>query len=187
MSDLALFDFDGTITIRDSLIDFIRFTMGDARTLYTISVLSPVMIGCKLGFISNERAKQFLIARFHQRTHEYSLKRIDNIVRPKAMERIEWHQQQGHQVVIVSASMEDYLKPWCIRNGLDLIATRIEIKSGVITGKLRSRNCYGIEKVNRVHEAYNLGEYGCIYAYGDSRGDKEMLEIAHKGFYNYFR
>ena len=70
---------------------------------------------------------------------------------------------------------------------MDLIATRLEIKDDLMTGKFLTKNCYGIEKVNRVKEAYNLDDYDCIYVYGDSRGDKELLELADKSFYKPFR
>jgi HAD superfamily phosphoserine phosphatase-like hydrolase len=103
------------------------------------------------------------------------------------MERIQWHKAQGHKVVIVSASIACWLKPGCDRNGLELIATKLEIKEGIVTGKLLTRNCYGIEKVNRVKEKYRLDDYETIYAYGDSRGDKELLELANESFYKPFR
>ncbi len=125
--------------------------------------------------------------KFMQVANEYSLKHIDTILRPKAMEKIAWHKEQGHKVVIVSASIECWLKPWCDKHGLDLIATKLEIKDGTVTGKFLTKNCYGIEKANRAHEQYNLDDYDHIYAYGDSRGDKELLELADESFYKPFR
>ena len=118
---------------------------------------------------------------------EYSLDHIDRILRPKAMEKINWHKENGHKVVVVSASIECYLKPWCDKNGLDIIGTKIEIKSGIVTGRFSSKNCYGIEKCNRVKELYNLSEYPYIYAYGDTPGDKELLELADESLYKPFR
>ena len=118
---------------------------------------------------------------------EYSLGHIDTILRPKAMEKISWHKEQGHTVAVVSASIECWLKPWCDRNDLDLVATKIEIKDGLVTGRFLTKNCYGIEKANRVKESYNLSDYDYIYAYGDSRGDKELLELANESFYKPFR
>jgi len=61
------------------------------------------------------------------------------------------------------------------------------MKGGVVTGKLLSKNCYGIEKANRIQEVYNLSDYKHIYAYGDSRGDRELLELADESFYKPFR
>ena len=195
-SSLALFDFDGTITTDDSLIKFIRFVVGDVKTMWGMFLLSPMLATYKLKLIPNHKAKQWMLSyffkemdeqRFLNVAKEYSLKHIDEILRSKAMEKIVWHKEQGHKVVVVSASMECWLKPWCNKNGLDVIATKIEIKEGMVTGKFLSKNCYGIEKANRVKEAYNLSDYDYIYAYGDTRGDKELLELADENFYKPFR
>ena len=118
---------------------------------------------------------------------EYSLGHIDTILRPKAMKKIAWHKEQGHTVVVVSASIECWLKPWCDKNDLDLVATKIEIIDSLVTGRFLTKNCYGIEKANRVKESYNLSNYEYIYAYGDSRGDKELLELADESFYKPFK
>ncbi len=196
MSDIVFFDFDGTITTDDSLIKFIRFVVGDIKFAIGMVVLSPMLTAYKLKLIPNYKAKQYMLSyffkvmteeKFMQVANEYSLKHIDTILRPKAMEKIAWHKEQGHKVVIVSASIECWLKPWCDKHGLDLIATKLEIKDGTVTGKFLTKNCYGIEKANRVHKQYNLSEYDHIYAYGDSRGDRELLELADESFYKPFR
>ena len=196
MANLAIFDFDGTITTDDSLIRFIRFVVGDLKTLWGMVFLSPMLVVYKLKLIPNYKAKQMMLSyffkgmdkqQFQKIAEEYSLKHIDTILRPKAMEKITWHKELGHKVIVVSASIEYWIRPWCDQNGLDLIATKIKVKNGLITGKFLTKNCYGIEKVNRVKEAYNLDDYDCIYVYGDSRGDKELLELADKSFYKPFR
>jgi len=188
MKKIALVDFDGTITTDDSLIKFIRFVVGDVKTMWGMILLSPMLITYKLKLIPNYKAKQWMLSYFFKGVNEqqflkvaeeYSLKHIDTILRPKAMEKIAWHKEQGHKIVIVSASIECWLKPWCDKNDLDLIATKLEIQDGIVTGKFLTKNCYGIEKANRVQEQYNLSDYDHIYAYGDSRGDTELLELAH--------
>ena len=196
MKKLALFDFDGTITTDDSLIKFIRFVIGDIKFVAGMAVMSPMLTAYKLKLIPNYKAKQYMLSyffkgmseeKFVKVANEYSLKHIDTILRPKAMKKITWHKEQRHKVIIVSASIECWLKPWCDKNNLDLIATKIEVKDNIITGKFSTKNCYGIEKANRVQEQYNLNDYDHIYAYGDSRGDKELLELADESFYKPFR
>ena len=193
---LALFDFDGTITTDDSLLKFIRFVVGDRRFLLGLVVLSPMLVLYKLKLIPNYKAKQYLLSWFFKGmrkvdflkvANEYSLVHIDKILRLKAIEKINWHKNQGHKVVVVSASIECWLRPWCEKNNLELIATKLEIKDDIVTGKLLSKNCYGVEKVNRIKELYDLEIFDYIYAYGDSSGDKRMLEISHEKFYKPFR
>ncbi len=193
---IAFFDFDGTITKDDSLLKFIRFVVGDRRFLIGLVVLSPMLVLYKLKLIPNYKAKQYMLSwffkgmrkvDFFEVTKKYSLTHIDKIVRLKAIERINWHKNQGHKVVVVSASIECWLRPWCEKNGLELLATKLEIKDDIVTGKLLSKNCYGVEKVNRIKELYDLENFDYIYAYGDSSGDKQMLELAHEKFYKPFR
>ena len=114
------------------------------------------------------------------------MERIPALVRPNALARIEWHLEQHHTVVVISASMDIWLKSWCEKKKIELIATHLEVKEGVVTGRLASSNCYGPEKVNRIKSEIELASYPYIYAYGDSRGDAEMLAIAHEKYYRHF-
>jgi HAD superfamily hydrolase (TIGR01490 family) len=196
MKTLALFDFDGTITTKDSLICFIRFAVGDIKFVAGMLYLSPMLAAYKLKIIANDKAKQYMLAYFFKGMHEevfeqlageYSLNHIKRILRPKAMQRVAWHQAQGHTVVVVSASIENWLKPWCDVHNLELLATKLTVKEGLITGLFLTNNCYGIEKVHRVEKAYHLSHYDKVYAYGDSEGDKALLEIADNQHYKPFR
>jgi HAD superfamily hydrolase (TIGR01490 family) len=193
--NIAFFDFDGTITRDDSLLKFIRFAVGDLKFIVGIVALLPMLIAYQLKIIPNFKAKQKMLSyffkgisekKFYSIAKQYSLKNIDGIVRKSALERIQWHKQNDDEIVVVSASIECWLKPWCDKNDLQLIATKLEINNGIITGKLSTKNCYGIEKVNRIKEIYEIDRYNVIYAYGDSKGDKEMLNISNKSFYKHF-
>lgn len=193
---IAFFDFDGTITTDDSLLKFIRFVVGDRRFLVGLLFLSPMLVLYKLKLIANYKAKQNLLSwyfrgmkkeDFFEVSSNYSLNHIDKIVRKKAIERINWHKKQGDKIVIVSASIDCWLRPWCERNNLELIATKLDLSDDKIIGKFLTKNCYGQEKVNRIKEIYNLKEFDYIYAYGDSSGDKEMLSLANENYYKPFR
>jgi len=193
---LALFDFDGTITTDDTLLRFIRFVVGDVSFVIGLFALSPTLITYKLKLTPNYKAKQKMLSwyfkgykqeAFKKVANEYSLNHIDKIIRPKAKERLQWHKDKDHKIVIVSASIDCWLRPWCEKNGFELIATQLEIKNDIITGNLLTKNCYGEEKVNRIKETYNLDEFDYVYAYGDSDGDKDMLKIADESFYKPFR
>jgi phosphatidylglycerophosphatase C len=196
MTKLALFDFDGTITSRDSLIDFIIFTFGWKRFLIGFLWASPMIAAFMLRMMSGAKVKEKLLG-FHVAgiKHvdlkalgaKYSTERLPDIVRQNALQKIRWHRTQGHKVAVVSASMEPWLEEWCKRNDLDLIATRLDVKSETVTGKFASKNCMGPEKVKRIREKYDLKEFLYIYAYGDSFGDKEMLALADEKYFKWKR
>ncbi|WP_321311676.1 HAD family hydrolase [Halarcobacter sp.] len=193
---IAFFDFDGTITTDDSLLKFIKFAVGNKKFLFGLIILSPMLILYKLKIIPNYKAKQYFISwyfkgmkkdKFYEISYEYSLNHLNQIIRPKAIERIDWHKKNNDKIVIVSASIDCWIQPWCEKNNLELISTKLDFKGDKVTGKFLTKNCYGQEKVNRIKEIYNLTEFDFIYAYGDSSGDKEMLDIANEKFYKPFR
>ena len=192
---IAFFDFDGTITKKDSFIDFVIFTEGKKKVWIGIIVNFISIIGYYLGINSGHFLKEKLLTyfykdldqdRFSELGIQYSKSALNKTIRPKALKRIEWHKEQGHQVVVVSASISQWLEPWCKRLEIDCIATEIEFKNNKLTGKLKGNNCIGPEKVSRINKKYNLKTSDYIYAYGNSRGDKEILNIANEKFYRYF-
>lgn len=193
---LALFDFDGTITFKDSLKDFIIYAVGKYEFYFSLVYLSPILVLYKIKIIPNHFAKRKLLS-YHFKNWErdklrevgknYSRYRIEKIIRPAALRRLEWHKASGHEVVIVSASACLWLSEWCVINALELICTQLEYSDNKMTGRFSTKNCYGEEKVSRIREYFDLSEYQFIYAYGDSKGDKELLQMADRPFYKPFR
>lgn len=192
---LALFDFDGTLTTKDSLGDFILFAFGKPKTVIGGILLSPTLAGYALRLMDNSKAKQQVLKYFfggmpidkmRELGERYAKERLPKILRPAGLERLQWHQQQGHKIVIVSASTEYWLKPWTEAMGFDLLATQLEVKDNQLTGRYAGENCHSEEKVRRIQAAYELAQFDEIYAYGDTSGDKPMLALAHQGFYKPF-
>lgn len=193
---IAFFDFDGTITSSDSLAEIIRFRYGQPGFVLGLVPVLPYIMAFKIGLMDRQKAKEKLIGRFfagfpEQDMRELSLRfareRIPGILRPAAMEKLAWHKQQGHEVVIVSASPDHWVEPWCQAHGFTCISTQLEQINGRITGRISGKNCYGEEKVRRIRERYALGDYSAVYAYGDTSGDRPMLELAEFAFYKPFR
>lgn len=184
---IAAFDFDGTITTKDTLFDFIDFCFGKTRLFIGLLWLSPMLMLYKIGLVKNYKAKEIFlshffkgvsVAEFNDKGSLYS-KRIDQISRYDVMEKMNWHLSNGHTVLIISASVKNWILPWANKKGIaDVLSTEIEEKEGRFTGKLFSKNCYGIEKVRRFQELYPKREDYILYAYGDSRGDDELLAFA---------
>jgi HAD superfamily hydrolase (TIGR01490 family) len=192
--NLALFDFDGTITATDSWTPFVRFAVPRWRLAASQALLLPVIAGYRVGAISASRARQ-ITARiaFHgagadlirRKGAEYATSTLPLAVHPEALQRIEWHRVQGDQVVVVSAALDVYLAPWCQAHGLDLICTVLEERGRRLTGRYLHGDCSGAEKARRIRERYDLARYATVYGYGDTREDREMLECAHEKFYRW--
>lgn len=192
---LALFDFDGTITTHDSYRELLLFFFGKGRFAVLMLRALPWLLAYVCGLIDNQTAKQRVTKicfaemprrQFEEKARAFVSARLNRMVRPAALEKIRWHQQQGHRVIVVSASFTDYLKYWCEQYGIEVISTRLEVSGETLTGNFATPNCYGPEKVRRISELLNITEYETIYAYGDSRGDREMLSIAHEKGYRVF-
>lgn len=192
---LALFDFDGTITHADSLKAFILFTRGRIRYYLGLVRLAPVLALYKLGVIPNWKAKEILLAYFFKgmplgdfedKCREFASNILPAIVRPKALRKIRAYMDQQVRVVVVSASPENWVGKWAEANGLEWIATRLEVKDDRLTGKIMGKNCHGDEKVNRIRATINLTEFSDIHTFGDSNGDREMLQLGTKRFYRAF-
>jgi phosphatidylglycerophosphatase C len=193
---IAFFDFDGTITHKDTLLEFIRFSKGTVSFMMGFLVCSPWIAAWKLGIISNQAAKEKVLWFFFNGTkqeifetlsYSFATQHLPLLPRQKALEEILLLQQQGFITVIVSASPRNWIEPQAAQLNMQLIATELELKDGLITGKISGKNCHGEEKVRRIKQQYNLSTFDTIYAYGDSSGDKPMLALATKAFMKPFR
>ncbi|HYO93083.1 MAG TPA: HAD family hydrolase [Polyangiaceae bacterium] len=194
MGNLALFDFDGTITSSDTFTPFIFHAVAPARIALGKVVLSPIIAAYKLGFLSPSRMRRSIV-RFGFRGRvaaevraagiEYSRSRLASVVRAKALERIHWHQAQGDQVVVVSASLDVYLADWCRELGVQWICTELEERNGVLTGRYRQGDCSGQEKARRIRRRYAMDSFAVVYAYGDTAEDEAMLALATQRYYRW--
>ena len=196
MKSIATFDFDGTITRKDSLLEFIKYSKGEWRFYWGMLLFLPLLVAMKLRLFPNWKAKQLLFAYFYKGISiekfnywgkEFSLL-VDKISYPKAIKALQEHKISGDTTVIISASIENWIKPWAEKTGVDrILSTQIEVNNGLLTGHFLTKNCYGQEKINRLlMEFPNRNEYRLV-VYGDSRGDRELIDFADDGYYNKFK
>ncbi len=193
---VAAFDFDGTLTQRDTLLPFLLHVLGAAAVMRHAFMLSPTLVGYGLGLINNGIAKERVFSRclagmrmdeLQQEAERFAALTLPGLLRQAALQRFAWHRQQGHRCVVISASLDIYVRPWAQRAGFDdVIATRLETRQdGRVTGKLLGENCFGIEKVRRLEALLGKRNSYILFAYGDSRGDKELLSSADHAYYRH--
>ncbi len=194
--NLALFDFDGTITNKDSLLDFTIFAKGRFRFYIGMVILFPVLLLMKLKILPGSKSKEIYLSWFFKGVskekieligEQYADFRLPQIVRNEAMEKINNFKAENVRIIVVSASMETWLKPWCDQHQLELISTRMEFRNNIFTGRFETPNCNGPEKVRRIKNVLNLNLFDEIHVFGDSEGDKEMFELGTKTYYRWLK
>ena len=193
---ISLFDFDGTLTTLDTLPAFIVHAVGRWRMLVGFGLFLPLIVLMKLHLYANGRTKERLFAHFFKGmtletfdAHCQSFaKNNAHILRPLGLKAIETSLQRGENVLIVSASITNWVLPFFSKlPQVKVIGTQIAVKEGKLTGRFASPNCHGAEKVRRVEHLFTPRELYYITAYGDSQGDKEMLAYADEQHYKPFR
>ncbi|PSL27641.1 HAD family hydrolase [Chitinophaga ginsengisoli] len=192
---IAFFDFDGTITTKDTLFEVIRFHKGNGALYTGLALLSPALVMMKLGLISKQKGKDLVLQYFFRNTPidefrdkcaAFCRNRLPGLIRENALKEINQHLTKGHRVVVVTASAQEWVKPWCDGVGIECIGTQLEIRNARVTGRIYGVNCNGEEKVRRIRQQYDLPIFGDIYAYGDTNGDRPMLQLATFGFFRKF-
>jgi phosphatidylglycerophosphatase C len=190
--NLALFDFDGTITDRETLPAFVRFAVPPARLRVWSSLLAPWVIGYRLGWVSGVSIRDKIAragfrgmseADYRAAGERFARDALPLVLRPEAMARIDWHRARGDTVVVVSGGFDVYLDPWCRRHGLDVICSALEVVDGALTGRYAGAQCVGEEKARRVRERYDPSAFDAIHAYGDTPEDHALLALAEHRWY----
>lgn len=185
---LALFDFDGTITTRETMPGFMRASVGRGRRWVGTVALAPLVLVYRLGLVSGTTIRRVVVrvgyrgmpmAALQAAGHAFAMHVLPGLLRGEAMQRIAWHRAQGHTVVVVSGGLDAYLAPWCHAHGLDLLCSSLEQRGGVLTGRYLGPQCVLAGKVRRVRGRYDLASYSVIHAYGDTHEDHALLAIAH--------
>ena len=195
MTDVAAFDFDGTLTNGGSVFDFLAAVAGRRTVLRATSELAPKLAHAALsGGTVADRTKEELFVRvlagtdadyLVQVAREFAADHLAAHVRPEVRRRLDWHRGRGDRVVVVSASPDAYVSVAAGRLAADgSIATLLEVDDeGRVTGRYDGANCRGEEKIRRLRQWMDdagLAE-ARLWAYGNSRGDLRMLRAADTG------
>lgn len=194
---IAVFDFDGTLTHRDSFLPFVSFACTSRQMRQGLFRHRRDALAYVLGKCSNHQIKEGLVGEYFsgwklpdlmEAGHKFATQSLPNFLNPTAMARLAWHQEQAHRIIIASANLSLYLIPWAMAQGInDVIATQLATDDqGIVTGKLNGLSCYGSEKVRCLESLVGSLDGYYLFCYGDSGGDRELLAIADAPFYRSF-
>lgn len=194
--EIHAFDFDGTLTRSDSLLGIIRHQRGTSGLMRVLIMHAPKLLMMKAGQYPNWKVKQkvfrmcfggMTLDDFNALCEDYARKQ-KGILRTDGMQRVDEALRRGCKVVVISASIDNWVRPFFQgREGIEIAGTQIEVVDGKLTGRFLTRNCYGSEKVARLLELYPDRKSYRLVAYGDSRGDRELLAYADEAHYCEFK
>jgi len=193
---LVVFDFDGTLTHRDSFVPFLRFAFGDRFFCQKLLRLALPT----LSFLAQSRSRDALKAElirvflsgvsvswFKDAAENYCALRWNKLMRPKALEGVAAQLESSATVTLCSASPELLLMPFAQRLGLALIGTQLEEENDLLTGRILGSNCRRGAKTARLEAVYGPLERYHLRAFGDSQGDLELLKAAQEAYWKPFR
>ncbi len=184
---MVAFDFDGTLTVRDSFTAFLRWRAGPGGWALGLTRMSPALAAYARhrdrGRIKAASVREFLGGVPRLQLEDEAARFADRawagFMRPDALACWEDWGRRGAHRVIVTASPETTVAPFARRLGADdLLGTRLLFDShDRVAGAFSGENCRGEEKVTRLRERFGPG-LRLAAAYGDTSGDTEMLAIA---------
>jgi phosphatidylglycerophosphatase C len=185
---VAAFDFDGTLTRHDSLLQFLIAVAGRRPVLRAMAAESRALALAAIGRGDRDAEKERMLTRVlggrpHDEVaaagHAFGTALARSSITPDGRDRIAWHRAAGHEIVIVSASLDVYLHDVARALGVDhVLCTSLVVDGlGRCTGGLLGGNCRGPEKAKRLRALLGDDEVE-LWAYGNSRGDHEMLALA---------
>ena len=191
---VAAFDFDGTLARGDSLIPFLTWVCGRSAVARALAWHGAAIGWAVAGRGSRDLVKErFVSGLLRGRSASdvaaagsaFASHLVGQRLRPDMAARVAWHRGEGHELVLVSASLTVYLEPVAEALGFDaVLATKLEVgDDGLLTGRLLGANVRGPEKAARL--AAWLGDDAHdveLWAYGDSSGDHDLLALASSAF-----
>ena len=187
--NVAAFDVDGTLTVRDCVTPFL-LRVGGWSAIPRSLLRRPTATFGAAARRDRDRMKELVVggvlrgrkvAQVEALGEEFAQQVEADWLRADTLGRLRWHQRAGHRIVLVSASLSPYLRPLGRRLGVDEVLCAEPLRSGdEFADGLEGANCRAQEKVRRLDawlSAQRLND-ATVWAYGDSNGDRELLARA---------
>ena len=195
--EIVVFDFDGTITTRDTFALFLRYYAGLAGWSWRIAMLLPTFLLYGLRIIDRNAVKRAVIRRFFKNANKdtldatarrFAAEVIPELIRPQAQTKLDAHKTDPESLYICSASITPYLEAWAESQGIKhVLATELAEHNGTYTGEIQGWNIWGPGKIQRIEAEFGEFPFRIREAYGDSRGDRELLHAADVSHFKPFR
>lgn len=194
MKKLYCFDFDGTLTYKDTMFLYLKFYNSSKFRIQFVKHI-PLFILLKLKLADTEKVKKSFIGsilkgqlqtKIEDKSKLFFEEYYPKILRENALDFIGNIDKENTDSLIVTASLDIWTKPFAEKLQMKLVATQAEFKNGIFTGNFIGKNCNGEEKLERIKKEINGAKYDKTIAFGDTSGDKPMLQWANEGHYQFF-
>lgn len=194
MKKLYLFDFDGTLTKRDTMLLYLQF-YNPAKYSFQFVRHLPLFLLVQIGLADAVKVKRSFIAsilkgqdamQIEEKSRLFFERYYPSLFRQNALDFIQNIDRTTTDCFIVSASLDIWLKPFANYFGMKLISTEAKFADGKFTGNFSTKNCNGAEKVSRIMKEITNKKYDKIIAFGDTSGDQPMLNFADEPYYRFF-
>lgn len=188
---MVFFDFDGTISKKDSFLAFILYTRGPLKLLKCLVIHLPKILLLFLKIYPNHRLKEDFFTFFfkgesvdmlEQAGQNFCESSLPRLIFPDALRLIQWHQTQGHSLFLLTASSRIWLEKWCNQHQITCIGTEFETSQGLYTGKIKGKNCQGETKANIVQSMLSHEPTMPTFGYGNGKSDSYFLSLMDRGF-----
>lgn len=186
--DLALFDFDGTLTTRETFADVLAACTPRWRWVLGRIVLAPCVLAHRGGVLSAHGLRTMATgvafagrnaADVQAAMRAAALRLLPALECASMRTHLQRHRARGDRIVVVSGNYEWWLRAWCDAQGLECLASQLEVRRTRLTGRYRGAQCVGPAKAQRVRAHLDLSAYAQVHAYGDTREDAALLDLAH--------
>lgn len=187
---LAIFDFDGTLYAKDSLIEIWKFFL---KKHPLILLYFPVQfIGLllfKLKLINAKRFKELFVIYLFRKSPERIGKDLEEFwtreypsnFHEELLKFLTDIKSGGLKTVCLSASPNLFLQPICNVLQIDeLISTLLVQENGKY--RIKGKNCRGDEKVRRLKDHFKDYDIELEYVFSDNRDDLELRKMAKQGY-----
>ncbi len=194
MKKLYCFDFDGTLTYKDTMFLFLRY-YNPARFYIQFLRHIPLFALLKIRLMTAERVKKSFIASvlkgerkscIEEQATKFFEENYPAIIRQNALDFLNSRDLHYTESWLVTASLDIWVRPFAQKFNMKLLATEAEFKDEVFTGRLITPNCNGDEKLNRIKNELQGRKYDKIIAFGDTAGDQAMLNWADESHFRFF-
>lgn len=194
MKKLYCFDFDGTLTYKDTMFLYLKFYNSKKYYIQLVKHI-PLFIILKLKLADAEKVKKSFIAsilkgekkeKIELNSRKFFDKYYPKLIRENALDFIGNINREKTESLLITASLDIWTKPFAEKFQMTLVSTKAEFENDIFTGNFIGKNCNGTEKVNRIQNEIKGRKFDKTIAFGDTFGDQPMLNWANESHYRFF-